>query len=195
MVAVDPKRSYIDTVKVFPQNLEFEAPIVDAVGLRGVIFTDAGNAWNLESLYCKAAGELSNAERAQPDDARPKWYLFLVWTALDQPSRTRQYLSAATRQGAFSGLTPAELAEKAGALLNRDVSGAAFATHGTAHEPPHDGPAEPHQRDRGQRAVNHELAFVAVAEARTNQQNPQAPAPQEQTLDVADDAHANHASF
>jgi outer membrane protein insertion porin family len=37
------------------QNLELEVPIVDAVGLRGVVFTDAGNAWNLESNYCKAS--------------------------------------------------------------------------------------------------------------------------------------------
>jgi outer membrane protein insertion porin family len=37
------------------QNLELEIPIVEAVGLRGVIFTDAGNAWNLESNYCEAS--------------------------------------------------------------------------------------------------------------------------------------------
>jgi outer membrane protein insertion porin family len=37
------------------QNLELEFPIVDAVGLRGVVFTDAGNAWNLEDNYCKAS--------------------------------------------------------------------------------------------------------------------------------------------
>jgi len=36
-------------------NLELEFPILDKVGIRGVIFTDAGNAWNLESLYCNAA--------------------------------------------------------------------------------------------------------------------------------------------
>jgi outer membrane protein insertion porin family len=38
------------------QNLELELPIVESVGLRGVIFTDAGNAWNLESNYCDAGG-------------------------------------------------------------------------------------------------------------------------------------------
>lgn len=37
------------------QNLEIEFPIVESVGLKGVIFTDAGNAWNLEENYCKAA--------------------------------------------------------------------------------------------------------------------------------------------
>jgi outer membrane protein insertion porin family len=38
------------------QNLELEFPIVESVGVRGVIFTDAGNAWNLEENYCKAGG-------------------------------------------------------------------------------------------------------------------------------------------
>jgi outer membrane protein insertion porin family len=38
------------------QNFELEIPIVESVGLRGVVFTDAGNAWNLEENYCKAGG-------------------------------------------------------------------------------------------------------------------------------------------
>ncbi len=38
------------------QNLELEFPIVQAVGIRGVLFTDAGNTWNTERLYCDAAG-------------------------------------------------------------------------------------------------------------------------------------------
>jgi outer membrane protein insertion porin family len=37
------------------QNLELEFPIVESVGLKGVLFTDAGNAWNLEENYCRAA--------------------------------------------------------------------------------------------------------------------------------------------
>jgi outer membrane protein insertion porin family len=41
---------------MYYQNLEFEFPIVEKVGIRGVVFTDAGNTWNLESLYCDAAG-------------------------------------------------------------------------------------------------------------------------------------------
>ncbi len=38
------------------QNLELEFPIFDKVGIRGVVFTDLGNSWNLEKLYCSAAG-------------------------------------------------------------------------------------------------------------------------------------------
>ncbi len=34
-------------------NLELEFPIVDKVGIRGVVFYDMGNAWNTESQFCK----------------------------------------------------------------------------------------------------------------------------------------------
>lgn len=40
---------------MFYENLELEFPLFDEVGLRGVIFTDAGNAWNLEGKYCALA--------------------------------------------------------------------------------------------------------------------------------------------
>lgn len=40
---------------MYYQNIEFEFPIIDAVQIRGVVFTDLGNSWNLESLYCHAA--------------------------------------------------------------------------------------------------------------------------------------------
>ncbi len=33
-------------------QLELEFPIVESVGIRGVLFTDGGNAWNLESRLC-----------------------------------------------------------------------------------------------------------------------------------------------
>ncbi|MDX2051273.1 MAG: outer membrane protein assembly factor BamA [Polyangiaceae bacterium] len=38
------------------QNLEFEFPIVESVGVRGVFFTDAGNTWNIEANYCDTVG-------------------------------------------------------------------------------------------------------------------------------------------
>ena len=40
---------------MYYQNVEIEFPIIEAVQIRGVVFTDLGNAWNLESLYCDAA--------------------------------------------------------------------------------------------------------------------------------------------
>jgi outer membrane protein insertion porin family len=39
---------------MFYDNLELEFPILEDVGIRGVVFTDAGNAWNLEGVYCQA---------------------------------------------------------------------------------------------------------------------------------------------
>jgi outer membrane protein insertion porin family len=35
------------------ENLELEFPIIDKVGIRGVVFFDAGNSWNLEDQFCK----------------------------------------------------------------------------------------------------------------------------------------------
>lgn len=35
-------------------NLELEFPIIESVGIRGVVFTDGGNAWNLEDRICEA---------------------------------------------------------------------------------------------------------------------------------------------
>ncbi|HYQ41934.1 MAG TPA: outer membrane protein assembly factor BamA [Polyangiaceae bacterium] len=48
------------------QNLELEFPIVESVGVRGVLFTDAGNAWNLESNYCKAGGAAIQYDAISP---------------------------------------------------------------------------------------------------------------------------------
>lgn len=38
------------------QNLELEFPLVEAVGVHGVFFTDAGNTWNTEANYCDTVG-------------------------------------------------------------------------------------------------------------------------------------------
>src|SRR5262249_11110334 len=48
------------------QNLELEFPIVEAVGIHGVFFTDLGNAWNLEQLYCDAGRSGSNFAVTSP---------------------------------------------------------------------------------------------------------------------------------
>jgi outer membrane protein insertion porin family len=36
-------------------NFEIEFPIIDSVGIKGVVFQDAGNAWNLEQSLCGPA--------------------------------------------------------------------------------------------------------------------------------------------
>ncbi len=38
-------------------NLELEFPILAAVGIKGVVFTDAGNTFNLERRYCQGGSE------------------------------------------------------------------------------------------------------------------------------------------
>ncbi|HEY6879225.1 MAG TPA: BamA/TamA family outer membrane protein, partial [Polyangiales bacterium] len=35
-------------------NVEIEFPILSAVGIKGVIFTDSGTVWNLENTLCQA---------------------------------------------------------------------------------------------------------------------------------------------
>ena len=48
------------------QNLELEFPIVESVGVRGVVFTDAGNAWNLEENYCATSGGAPLHDEVRP---------------------------------------------------------------------------------------------------------------------------------
>ncbi|HEY3237010.1 MAG TPA: outer membrane protein assembly factor BamA, partial [Polyangiaceae bacterium] len=48
------------------QNLELEFSILEAVGLRGVIFTDAGNTWNLEQNYCDTGGASARFRATNP---------------------------------------------------------------------------------------------------------------------------------
>lgn len=82
------------------------------IGLFWLAQREANRA-KAESLCCRAAGELALAERARPDDARLKWYLHLVWTALEQTARARTCLAAAEGQADFSDLTDAERADLA----------------------------------------------------------------------------------
>jgi tetratricopeptide (TPR) repeat protein len=64
-----------------------------------------------EALFCKAAGELTLAGRERPTEARPDWYLYLVWSALAQSRPARQCLSRAAAREPFADLTPAERCE------------------------------------------------------------------------------------
>jgi outer membrane protein insertion porin family len=44
-------------------NFEIEFPILEVVGIKGVLFTDGGNAWNLEKPLC---GQAPSAEYSDP---------------------------------------------------------------------------------------------------------------------------------
>jgi tetratricopeptide (TPR) repeat protein len=61
-----------------------------------------------ESLLCKAAGELTLARRQRPEEARPCWYLFAVWSRLSQRQPAARWLRAAEEAAPFSYLTPVE---------------------------------------------------------------------------------------
>jgi outer membrane protein insertion porin family len=43
-------------------NLEIEFPIIESVGIKGVIFHDAGNAWNLEKSVCGPAPNVTDKQ-------------------------------------------------------------------------------------------------------------------------------------
>ncbi len=71
---------------MFYDNLELEFPILEDVGIRGVVFTDAGNAWNLEGVYCQAGARPAYDELnpcfSFPNDLlnlRTSWGFGLRW--------------------------------------------------------------------------------------------------------------------
>jgi outer membrane protein insertion porin family len=70
---------------MYYQNLELEFPIIDKVGIRGVVFTDLGNAWNLEDLYCSSASasqdDVTNPcfSAASLLDVRTSWGFGIRW--------------------------------------------------------------------------------------------------------------------
>jgi hypothetical protein len=67
-----------------------------------------GDPGDVERLMCKAAAALREAQTRRPDDARPAWYLYRVWSHLDQPRPAAKALRQATAAAPFSALTPAE---------------------------------------------------------------------------------------
>ncbi|MEN9580054.1 MAG: hypothetical protein RJA70_3063 [Pseudomonadota bacterium] len=71
---------------MFFDNLELEFPIFQDVGIRGVVFTDAGNTWNLEGKYCAFDSGVEHEENKPcfdfPGDAmnlRTSWGFGLRW--------------------------------------------------------------------------------------------------------------------
>jgi outer membrane protein insertion porin family len=63
------------------QNLELEIPLVESVGVRGVLFTDAGNAWNLEENYCRTSRFSIDFDETRPcfDDLTDLAHLRTSW--------------------------------------------------------------------------------------------------------------------
>jgi outer membrane protein insertion porin family len=75
----------------FFYNLELEFPILEAVGVRGVVFTDAGNTWNLEDNLCGPRPEFAD-EAADPCNVdvlrlRTSWGFGFRWISPLGPLR------------------------------------------------------------------------------------------------------------
>jgi hypothetical protein len=70
-----------------------------------------------EGMLCKAAGELTLAQRERPEEARPHWYLHLTWSRLGQSLPAARSLRAAAAANP-AGLTPAERRDLALAAAN-----------------------------------------------------------------------------
>jgi tetratricopeptide (TPR) repeat protein len=85
------------------------------IGLYIVAGQLAGKAESaeVERLLCKAVTELKEAQAARPADARAAWYLYRVWTKLDQPRPAERALRQARAAAPFSELTAAESRELA----------------------------------------------------------------------------------
>jgi outer membrane protein insertion porin family len=73
-------------------NLEFEFPIVQQVGIRGVLFLDGGNAWNLDRYLCEAPAAPVGDPSADPCrvdlfDLRTSWGFGVRWISPLGPLR------------------------------------------------------------------------------------------------------------
>jgi outer membrane protein insertion porin family len=62
-------------------NIEFEFPVLDKVGIRGVAFFDVGNTWNLEERFCKTAPAPQFSKVVSPCFDGPESMLFLRTSA------------------------------------------------------------------------------------------------------------------
>jgi outer membrane protein insertion porin family len=61
----------------FYYNLEVEFPIIQSVGIKGVVFQDGGNSWNLEKTLCEPA-PASGDKQTRPCGIHPG-YLRESW--------------------------------------------------------------------------------------------------------------------
>jgi hypothetical protein len=61
-----------------------------------------------ERLLCKASVELTKANKLRPEEPRPSWYLYEVWTKLDQPRSAEKALKKTKSLALLSPLPPAE---------------------------------------------------------------------------------------
>jgi tetratricopeptide (TPR) repeat protein len=92
---------------------EYEMHLHRGIGLywlarQHAALSDPEGDLSREGLLCQAAGELALARRERPEEARPCWYLYEVWSRLAQNQPAMRWLRAAEAAAPFSHLSPAE---------------------------------------------------------------------------------------
>jgi hypothetical protein len=92
---------------------EYEARLHRGIGLyylalKRAELAEAATELTTETILCKAAGELALARLFEPEDARPCWYLYLVWSQLGQSQAASKHLALACALAPFSALTVVE---------------------------------------------------------------------------------------
>jgi len=63
---------------------------------------------SVEGLLCRSAGELALARLQHPGEARPCWYLYLVWSTLGQQATAQRWLERTQAAAPFTLLTASE---------------------------------------------------------------------------------------
>lgn len=75
-----------------------------------------------EGLLFRASVELRKAHRKRPEEARPCWYLYEVWSQLGRRQPAMQCLRETSESAPFSYLTPAERRNLQVACLHEQAS-------------------------------------------------------------------------
>jgi hypothetical protein len=78
------------------------------LGRKRATLPGLGEELPAESLLCKAAAELTLAHLQRPEEARPCWYLYEVWSRLGQRQPALCRLREAEAAAPFSCLSPTE---------------------------------------------------------------------------------------
>jgi outer membrane protein insertion porin family len=82
-LGVQPRGVGIGGNMRFYYNMEIEFPIIQSVGIKGVVFQDAGNSWNLEKTLCEPAPRSGDPATVpcgvHPTRLRTSWGFGLRW--------------------------------------------------------------------------------------------------------------------
>jgi hypothetical protein len=97
----------LDSVDVYNEHLHRGIGLF-LLARKRTALPEVDDALPVEGLLFKAAGELTLAHLQRPDEARPCWYLYEVWSRLGQRQPALCHLREADAAAPFTSLTPAE---------------------------------------------------------------------------------------